>query len=334
MGGDFGPSVTLPAVSSALSQNAALSVTLLGGLSEIKKSESCYRNLEQLQQSFSSRVYFIDCEDIVSMSDKPSVALRSKQNSSLYKTVALVADNGADGCISAGNTGALMAIGCFLLKTFPGIDRPAICTEIPNEVEGCYLLDLGANVDSCSEHLMQFAVMGSVAAATLKGKPEPKVGLLNIGEEEIKGNEQVKLAANLLEKNQHLNYIGYVEGSDVFSGKADVIVCDGFVGNVLVKASEGVARLVVSKMRASFRRNVLTRFFAFLSRGVLDNLRDEINPSRYNGASFLGLQKTVVVSHGSADIDAFCRAIQLAYFEAAQDLPKKINRQLAMMNDE
>jgi len=329
MGGDYGPSVVFPAVSQALSKNTNLSITLFGCRDQIAVDV-----LQKLIESFSGRIEFQDCDEVVSMSDKPSTALRSKQNSSMYRAVACVADNQADACVSAGNTGALMAIGRFLLKTFPGIDRPAICTEIPNEADGCYLLDLGANVDSCSEHLMQFAVMGSVAATALKGLSHPKVGLLNIGEEEIKGNEQVKLAGSLLEENTNINYIGYVEGNDVFSGKADVIVCDGFVGNVLVKASEGVARFVVSKIRETFRKNLLTRFLAFLSQALLDNLRDEINPSRYNGASFLGLQKTVVVSHGSADEDAFSRAIHLACFEVEQELPNKINAQLALIGNE
>ncbi len=320
MGGDHGPQITVPAALQALKKNPHLKLTLLGNAGQIRSLCS--------SQVFAERLSVIDCPDVVAMDEKPSSALRSKKQSSMYKAVELVSQGQAHACVSAGNTGALMAIGRYLLKTFPGIDRPAICSEMPTENGTCLLLDLGANVDSHSDHLHQFAVMGSVMSAALNNIAAPKVGLLNIGEEEIKGNEQVKLAASLLEKNPNLNYIGYVEGDDIYKGTADVVVCDGFVGNVVLKASEGVARLIVEKIRQTWKRNMITRILAFLSRVLLDDLRRNIDPSGYNGASFLGLQGTVVVSHGSAGQNAFGRAIQLACSEVEQDLPRKINQQL------
>ena len=321
MGGDVGPSATVPASIKSLQKIPDLHITLFGNSSEFEPWSSELK-------TFGERVQIVHCDEVVLMDEKPSSVLRKKQKSSMYRAVEMVAQKQADACVSAGNTGALMAIGCYLIKTFPGIDRPAICSEMPTLSGSCYLLDLGANVDSHSDLLHQFAVMGSVMAAALKDIENPSVGVLNIGEEDIKGNEQVKMAASLIESNPNLNYYGYVEGDDIYQGTADVIVCDGFVGNVLLKASEGVARLIVEKIRESFRQGFLTRVLAFFARGVIGDLHKNIDPARYNGASFLGLQGTLVVSHGSADPEGFARAIKLACFEVEQKLPEKINLQL------
>jgi glycerol-3-phosphate acyltransferase PlsX len=325
MGGDVGPAVTVPASLSLLGQTSSLTISLFG------KDYLIEPHLAGLDPDIRSRVEVENCQTEVEMHEKPSLALRNKRDSSLFRCVEMVSEGKAHACVSAGNTGALMATGRYLLKTFPGIDRPAICAEIPTLTGGCLLLDLGANVDSHSDHLYQFAVMGSVMAKTLNNNHSPSVGLLNIGEEEIKGNEQVKMANALFEESPDIHYIGYVEGDDVYQGVADVVVCDGFVGNVLLKASEGVARLVMEKMQRSLDRNFLTRLLARISKKFLMSLENEIDPSRYNGASFLGLNGSVVVSHGAADETAFTRALQLACFEAEQDLPAKIHAQLELM---
>jgi glycerol-3-phosphate acyltransferase PlsX len=326
MGGDAGPDITLPACREVLLNDNNITLSLFG--SAVRINSAFARELQQ----FASRIEVVDCAEEVSMDDKPSSVIRNKQQSSMYRAVEAVACGNAQACVSAGNTGAFMALGVYLVKTFPGIDRPAICAEMPTEQGSCYLLDLGANVDSHSDHLHQFAVMGSVMASTLKHIDSPRVGLLNIGEEEIKGNEQVKLAASLLEKNENLNYIGYVEGDALYRGDADVVVCDGFVGNVVLKASEGVARLIVSKIQQTLKKGFFTRLLAFFSRHIFTGLLQEIDPSRYNGASLLGLQGSLVVSHGSADSQGFARAINLAAFEAREQLPDRINSQLLQLD--
>jgi len=323
MGGDYGPSVTVPAVIKALSESPALTVTLLGRTTLFEKQ---FNN--QLSV-FGDRVRYIDCADEVGMDEKPSYALRHKKESSMFLSVAMVGRNEADACVSAGNTGALMAIGMFVIKTFRGIDRPAVCAEMPTEKGSCLMLDLGANVDCRAEHLSQFAVMGSVMANSMKQINHPKIGLLNIGEEESKGNEQVRLAAGLLEKNKNINYIGFIEGDDIYKGDVDVVICDGFVGNAVLKASEGVARLVGQKINQSIERSWLTKVQALLSRSLFKELQKQIDPSRYNGASILGLRKVIIVSHGKADIQGFCNAILLACRQVEEDLPEKIQLRLS-----
>lgn len=323
MGGDYGPSVTIPAVIKSLSANPLLSVTLLGDVNSFKSSHS-----KQLAP-FGDRVRYVNCTDEVTMHDKPAHALRHKQQSSLFQSVSMVSRNEADACVSAGNTGAFMAMGKFVIKTFPGIDRPAVCAEIPTETGRCLMLDLGANVDCHAEHFLQFAIMGSEMAKVLGSTKNPSVALLNIGEEESKGNEQVRLAAALLEKNKSINYIGFVEGNDIYQGKADVIVCDGFVGNAVLKASEGVARLITHKMRTFFQKSIFSKIAGFFIRHLFSSLFKQIDPSRYNGASFLGLQGTAVVSHGNSNVEGFAHAIQLAYNQVQQNLPKKIQQQLS-----
>jgi glycerol-3-phosphate acyltransferase PlsX len=229
--------------------------------------------------------------------------------------------------VSAGNTGALMATARYVLKTLPGIDRPAICTSLPTMSGHTWMLDLGANVDSSPEHLFQFGLMGSVLARAVDDNDSPKVGLLNIGEEEIKGNETVKEAAALLASGA-MNYIGFVEGNDVYGGNVDVVVCDGFVGNVALKTSEGVARMISHFIKQGFSKNILTRIAALFALPVLKSFRRQIDPRRYNGAGLLGLRGTVIKSHGGADALAFANAIEVAAVVVKQQVPERISAQL------
>lgn len=240
----------------------------------------------------------------------------------------LVKEGVAQACVSAGNTGALMATARFVLKTLPGIDRPAILTTLPTIKGHTHMLDLGANVDTSAEHLFQFAVMGAVVAESIDGRPSPSVGLLNIGQEEIKGNEQVK-QAHLLLDGSTLNYGGFVEGDAIYKGTVDVVVCDGFVGNVALKTSEGVAQMIAHFLRESFQDNVFTRLAGLLAMPVLRHLRDRIDPRRYNGASLVGLQGIVIKSHGGADAVAFANAIGVAVRQVNVNVPQRISKQLA-----
>ena len=239
----------------------------------------------------------------------------------------LVKEGAAAACVSAGNTGALMATARYVLKTLPGVDRPAIITTLPTMNGHTHMLDLGANVDSCSEHLFQFAIMGSVLTSAVDNIERPKVGLLNIGEEEIKGNDVVKEAARLL-ADSGINYVGFVEGNDIYSGEVDVIVCDGFVGNVALKSSEGVARMLAYYMKQEFSRNLFTKIAASISGPVIKSFYKKIDPGCYNGASLVGLQGIVIKSHGSADIPAFANAIREAILEVKKDVPQRIGKQL------
>lgn len=318
MGGDFGPRVTIPATLSALERYPHLSVKLVG------QSDVISPYLQSVGGDLSCRIDVIHADTTISMSEKPSHALRHGKSSSMYKALQLVSENEAQACVSAGNTGALMALGRFVLRMLPGIDRPAIISSVPTAEGQCYLLDLGANIDCSAEHLLQFAIMGSVMTAAVDGIPEPKVGLLNIGQEEIKGNEQVKLASRLIEERGGLNYIGYVEGDGLYAGVADVVVCDGFVGNIALKSSEGLARLISSKFQASFRQGWYRRFLALLAKPVLLDLKQQLDPSRRNGASLLGLQGIVIKSHGSANEGCFGFALDQAVSEIVEDVPRKI----------
>ncbi|GAB3107501.1 phosphate acyltransferase PlsX [Pseudomaricurvus hydrocarbonicus] len=315
MGGDLGPRSTLPAALNFAQANPELAIILVGEASTAPSS-------------LPDNVHFVVSTQVVSMSDKPAYALRNKQDSSMWKAIDLVARGEAQACISAGNTGALMAMGKYLLKTFPGIDRPAICKAVPTAKGASYVLDLGANVDCTSEQLVQFALMGSVLAETA-GVSSPSVGLLNIGSEDIKGNEQIRLASALLESNDHLNYVGYIEGDGIFTGAADVVVCDGFVGNVALKVSEGVARLLASYLRELLEGGFWNRLVGQIARPLLLKWHTKFDPARYNGASFLGLQGVVVKSHGSVDAKGFECALAVAKEQAAGDIPNKINHQIA-----
>jgi glycerol-3-phosphate acyltransferase PlsX len=265
----------------------------------------------------------------VAMDESPSKALRSKKDSSMRVAIDLVKTGAANACVSAGNTGALMATARFVLKTLPNVDRPAIITAVPSLHGSTYMLDLGANVDCSAEHLFQFAVMGSELVTAVEGIAAPAVGLLNIGQEEIKGNEQVRQAHELLAASS-LNYIGYVEGDDVYLGKVDVVVSDGFVGNVALKSSEGVAKMVRHVLRASFTRNWLTRLAGLAALPILRQFRNTFDPRRYNGASLLGLRGIVIKSHGGADVLAFENAIHIAEKEVHCNIPERISHQVGL----
>lgn len=320
MGGDHGIVVTLPASLAFLRRHADAHLLLVGRQAEI---EAGLAGIGELRQ----RIEVVHADEVVGMDDPPAQALRGKRNSSMRLAINQVKDGRADAAISAGNTGALMATARYVLKTLPGIDRPAISSAIPS-IEGfTEVLDLGANVDCSAEHLFQFAVMGSVLASAVHGTDRPRVGLLNIGEEEIKGNDQVKEAARLL-AGSSLNYIGFVEGNDIFKGGVDVVVCDGFVGNVALKTSEGVAKMVSHFMREAFSRNLLTKLAGAIAMPVLKAFRSRIDPRRYNGASLLGLRGIVIKSHGGADAFAFENAINVAVLEVEKAVPDRIDHLL------
>ncbi len=321
MGGDHGPDVVIPAALRVLKARDDLRIVLVGDESILAAS------LGAAADGLGDRLVIQHASQRVEMDDLPSHALRNKKDSSMRVALNLVKDGKADACVSAGNTGALMATARFVLKTLAGIDRPAICTRLPSLKGETWMLDLGANVDCTSEHLCQFALMGSVLAAAVDGIERPRVGLLNIGEEEIKGNEQVKKAALCLETAK-LNYIGFVEGDDIYKGDVDVVVCDGFVGNVALKTSEGLAKMISEFMKREFTRNVFTKLAGIVALPVLRAFRRRIDPRRYNGASLLGLRGIVVKSHGGADALALANAIEFAVLEVQQAVPQRINEQL------
>ena len=264
------------------------------------------------------------------MSESPAIALRTKKQSSMALMLQAVRDGDADGCVSAGNTGALMVLSRHILKTTESIDRPAIISALPREDgKHTFVLDLGANVGCDSEQLYQFAVMGQAVAQVLDDTRQPSVALLNIGSEEIKGNDQVRAANDLLREDTGLNYIGYVEGSDLFRAKADVVVCDGFVGNVALKTIEGLARYVMSEVRREFRQNWWSRLLGLLVLPLWKKVEERINPSGYNGAAFVGLRGVVVKSHGNADAYEFNQAILSARQYVDKNLPQKIENLLS-----
>lgn len=271
-----------------------------------------------------ARVRVQPASEVVAMDEPPAQATRHKKDSSMRVAVNLVKSGEAHACVSAGNTGALMAISRFVLKTLPGIDRPAIATVLPNmKRTHTTVLDLGANVDCTAEHLLQFGIMGAMLVAAVEHKERPSVGLLNIGAEDIKGNEAVKQAAGLL-RASGLNFVGNVEGDDIYKGNVDVVVCDGFVGNVALKASEGVAHMMATTLREEFSRNALTRLAAVAAMPILRAFRHRLDPRRYNGASLLGLKGIVIKSHGSADLYAFGQALDTALQEVRNDVPQRI----------
>ncbi|WP_096366336.1 phosphate acyltransferase PlsX [Thiohalobacter sp. COW1] len=322
MGGDIGPGAVVPAAVQALSSSPALELILVGDQTVLETHLQAHRQLLE-----SGRLRLHHASEVVGMDELPSRALRFKKDSSMRVAINLVKDGTAQAAVSAGNTGALMATARYLLKTLPGIDRPAILTAIPSIQGRTLMLDLGANVDCTAEHLFQFAVMGSVLAHAVEGIEAPRVGLLNIGEEEIKGNDQVKEAARLLHDSS-LNYIGFVEGDAVYTGDVDVVVCDGFIGNVALKTSEGVAKMIAQFMREEFKRNPLTRLAGLVALPVLRAFRRRVDPRNYNGASLLGLRGIVIKSHGSADAQAFAHAIEVAVKEVDKAVPDRIDHQL------
>ncbi len=322
MGGDHGLSVVIPAAVQAVEKNPELDLILVGDEQQIAQALSSNQKLLD-----DARLVIQHASEVVGMDEAPSRALRFKKDSSMRVALNLVKDGVAQACVSAGNTGALMATSRYVLKTLPGIDRPAICTMIPSIEGQTLVLDLGANVDSTAEHLFQFAVMGSVLAEAVNGIQAPRVGLLNIGEEEIKGNDQVKEAHRLLSQT-NLNYIGYVEGDDVYKGSVDVVVCDGFVGNVALKTSEGVAKMIAHFMKEEFTRNPLTKLAGLIAMPVLKSFRKRVDPRRYNGASLLGLRGIAIKSHGGADAYSFTKAIEVAVKEVKLAVPDRIDSRL------
>lgn len=321
MGGDFGVAVVAKAAVDYLEEHQDISLILVGNQQEITAE------LNRLNTKPYERLKIHHASQKVDMDEPPSQALRNKKDSSMRVAINLVKAGVADAAISAGNTGALMATARYVLKTLPGIDRPAITSTMPSMHGKTYMLDLGANVGCSSQHLLQFAVMGSVLANAVDEIKFPKVGLLNVGEEEIKGNEQVKEAHEVL-RQSGLNYIGYVEGDDIFCGEVEVVVCDGFVGNVSLKTSEGVAKIVAHYAREEFSRNILTKLCGLFALPVLKAFKKRIDPRRYNGASLLGLRGVVVKSHGGADAYSFQHAIEIAHVEASQQVPKKIESRI------
>lgn len=320
MGGDHGPCVTLPACTRFLDEHADAQLILVG----LPEALEGYRH---------ARATIVHASEVVGMDDSLEIALRRKRDSSMRVTIAQVKSGAAQAAVSAGNTAALMAISRNLLKTLEGIDRPAIAGQIPNAKGlGTTVLDMGANVDCTAEHLVQFAVMGSALVSVLSGNENPTVGLLNIGEEAIKGNEVIKKTGELLRiasKTGDLNFFGNVEGNDIFKGTTDIVVCDGFVGNVALKASEGLAGMIVDFLRKEFARNVFTKMAAIAAYPVISALKKRMDHRRYNGGALLGLRGLVFKSHGSADAVAFGFALARAYDASRNDLLERVRVRIA-----
>lgn len=321
MGGDHGPHVTVPAALEALKQDSEINIVLVG-LTDVIEAE-----LRARRASVGPRLRIHHAGEVVTMDESPQSALKNKKDSSMRVAINLVKSGEAGACVSAGNTGALMATARFVLKTLPGIDRPAIASTLPSRNGHTYMMDLGANADCTPEHLLQFAIMGAMLVSSVERKDKPTVGLLNIGSEDIKGNEVVKRAGELL-RGSHLNFYGNVEGDDIYKGTVDLVVCDGFVGNVALKTSEGLAHMMSSFLTQEFKRNALTKLMALLAMPVLKAFKRRLDPRRYNGASFLGLRGIVVKSHGGADSFAFLHAIHTAVEEARSGVLRRITDQL------
>lgn len=324
MGGDVGPDVVIPAALRSLAKNPHLELILVGDEDLLRR---------KLPDPIPERLRIHHASEVVAMDEMPSHAMRNKKDSSMRVAINLVKDGAAHACVSAGNTGALMATARFVLKTLPGIDRPAIISELPTKTSRVHMLDLGANVDSCAETLCHFAIMGSVIASIVDGKPNPRVALLNIGSEGIKGNDQVKRTAHLLSQTDVVNYVGYVEGDSIFNDTADVVVCDGFVGNVALKTTEGIAKLIIYYIKEAFKDSMYSRLVSLLMLPIFKRLKKRIDPSHYNGASFVGLQGIVVKSHGGANVLGFSQAIKQAVLEAEHNSPELIAERVAEMLD-
>jgi glycerol-3-phosphate acyltransferase PlsX len=324
MGGDFGPPVTVPAAIAFIDAFADARVILVGAEAELRQA------LAAVSDEQRARIDVQPATQKVAMGEPPADALRKKKDSSMRVAINLVKEGRADACISAGNTGALMAIARFVLKTLPGIDRPAIASQLPTRKGVVTALDLGANVNCTAEQLVQFAAMGSALCAAVEGIERPSVGLLNIGVEDIKGNELVKEASERL-KQSGLNFYGNIEGDDIYKGTTDVVVCDGFVGNVALKTSEGLAQMLSDFLRAEFTRNPLTRLAGLVAYPVLMSVRRRIDPRRHNGATLVGLKGVVVKSHGGADVMAFTAALAKVHAEVTHGVLERIAQRIAAM---
>ena len=324
MGGDHGPGEIVPAAIHSLKKHRDLELLLTGPEDIIKP------RLAHLDHDLAVRVRIIHAPEVVTMDEAPSSALRNKKNSSMRVAIEQVRKGQAQACVSAGNTGALMAISRYILKMLPGIDRPAICTIIPGINSHTHILDLGANVDSSPEQLFQFAVMGAELSGAVENITAPKVALLNVGTEDNKGNDRVKKAKILLDRS-HINFMGFVEGNHIYSGDANVIVCDGFVGNIALKASEGVVEFFLHHVTSGFQQNLYGKLAALISMPVLKSIRRNTDPRRHNGASLLGLRGIVIKSHGSADRVSFAHAIGEAMLEVEKNIPARITSRLEVL---
>lgn len=326
MGGDHGPSVTIPAAISFVESEPDAELILVGLETQI------LAELKKHKADGHPRLSVVNATEMVTMDDSLEVALRRKKDSSMRVAINLIKQGQAEACVSAGNTGALMAISRYVLKTIPGVDRPAICSLLPTQKDRpTYMLDLGANVDCEPQHLHQFALMGSALVSAMEDKPKPTVGLLNVGEEDIKGNDIVKKTAKLLRADHArgvLNFYGNVEGNDIFKGTTDIVVCDGFVGNVTLKASEGLGRFVKGVLTSEFKSGPLNILGALIARRALQRISQRLNPSRYNGGSLLGLRGLVFKSHGGADAYGYQWAIKRAFDAAKYDVLARISKKM------
>lgn len=321
MGGDFGPHCIVPACIASLAEFPSLHLTLVGQAPLIEKLISHHSGVDR------ARLRVEHASEVIGMDERPTHALRGKPDSSMRVMLELVRNGRVSAAVSAGNSGALMALSLYVLKPLAGIDRPAMVTAVPTAKGVCQVLDLGANVDCSAEQLYQFAVMGSVVAEA-QGVVRPRIALLNVGTESIKGNQQVKLAASLLRQAEGLNYIGFVEGDGLYRGEADVVVCDGFVGNILLKSSEGLVSMITSRIETLFSESLVSRMAGAVAMPLLKRLKDELAPAQHNGASLLGLQGIVVKSHGGADAEAFQSAIRRAVIEVRENLPQRLHGRL------
>jgi glycerol-3-phosphate acyltransferase PlsX len=326
MGGDFGSEVVLPAAVQVLKKHRNVGIILVGD-EAILKAQAEKQGIDLAAGTFKGRLEVQHASQIVEMHDEPALAIRKKKDSSMRVAINMVQEGRAQAAVSAGNTGALMGTGKFVLKTVQGIDRPAICTTIPSITGHTHMLDLGANVDCTGENLCQFAIMGSVLAEAVDNVDKPRVGLLNIGSEEMKGNALVKEADALLQ-NAPINYIGFVEGDDIYNSRTDVVVCDGFVGNVSLKTSEGVAKMISHFMKEEFSKGLYNKIAAMIAMPVLKAFKKRIDPRAYNGASMLGLNGIVIKSHGGADVFGFANAIEIAVLEVEKTVPEHIRSRM------
>lgn len=325
MGGDHGPHITVPSAVDYLRRDSEVDIILVGIPDAIEAE------LAVLQVKLGPRLRLHAATEVVGMDEPPALALRGKKDSSMRVAINLVKNGEAQACVSAGNTGALLATSRFVLKTIPGIDRPALAAALPTLKGHTYILDLGANIDCTPEHLLQFGVMGASLVSSIEDTTAPSVGLLNIGEEAIKGNEIVKRASELLQ-DSGLNFYGNIEGNDIYKGTTDIVVCDGFVGNVTLKTSEGLAQMLATYLREEFTRNLLTKFAGIIATPVIKAFKRRVDHRQYNGASLLGLRGIVVKSHGSADNYAFCSAINRAVDEVRGGMLRRISEQVAELS--
>lgn len=324
MGGDFGIPVTVPAALDSLAKYPELKMVLVGDEPSIRAE------LGDKASAFGDRLMVKHASETVEMDESPALALRHKKDSSMRSAINEVKSGAADACISAGNTGALMAISRFVLKTLPGIDRPAIVVAMPTQKGFTQMLDLGANVDCTPQHLFEFAIMGTVLCQVVMGMERPRVAVLNIGKEEIKGNLLAKGAHHLLlEAKDQIDYVGFIEADQIYDGGADIIVCDGFVGNIALKSVEGVAHVIAHFLKLEFTRNVYTKLIGMLAKPILKRAAKHIDPRGYNGASLLGLNGIVIKSHGGADRYAMAHAIEQAVLQVRKEVPSLIKKRVA-----